>query len=64
MTRLGVELRTPGHKLLEHAELLSEAMTPYPLVRIVLSTRALRYGFSKCARRLPPELCGRVIGAT
>lgn len=55
-----------GHKLFEHAGLLEHVLLPYPDVKIVLSTAWVRvYGSaSKVARRLPPDLRARVIGAT
>lgn len=55
----------PEYKLFQHAELLQELLTPYPDVGVVLSTSWVRrYGYSKTAKRLPPALCQRVIGAT
>lgn len=55
----------PNYKLFQHAALLQELLTPYPDVQIVLSTSWVRrYGYSKTAKRLPPALRQRVIGAT
>ena len=55
----------PGHSLFEHAPLLEELLAPYSDIRIVLSTTWVRvYGFSRAAKRLPPGLRSRVIGAT
>lgn len=55
----------PEYRLFQHADLLAELLAPYPAVEIVLSTswvRRLRY--SHAAKRLPPSLKSRVIGAT
>jgi hypothetical protein len=55
-----------GHQVFEHAALLERCLEPYPSLRIVLSTnwvlvfRSVR----KVARRLPPALRDRVVGAT
>jgi hypothetical protein len=56
----------PGHALFEHAALLANCLEPYPALRIVLSTSWVRVFRSvrKVARRLPPELRRRVVGAT
>jgi hypothetical protein len=56
----------PGHQVFEHAALLERCLEPYPAVRIVLSTNwVLVFGsVRKVARRLPPGLRERVIGAT
>jgi len=54
-----------GHRLFENAELLVEALAPYPEVAIVLSTswvRVLSYSLAKAY--LPEALRSRVIGAT
>ena len=55
-----------GHALFEHAALLARCIEPYPELRIVLSTSWVRVFRSvrKVARRLPPELRRRVVGAT
>ncbi|WP_309251994.1 HAD domain-containing protein [Paraburkholderia unamae] len=55
-----------GHELFEHAELLVRCLEPYPALRIVLSTSWVRVfrSVQKVARRLPPDLRSRVIGAT
>jgi hypothetical protein len=56
----------PGHHLFENGDLLTSVLLPYPDVRIVLSTSwviALK-SMGKAARRLPPELRARVVGAT
>lgn len=55
----------PEYRLFQHTDLLAELLAPYPAVEIVLSTswvRRLRY--SHAAKRLPPSLKSRVIGAT
>lgn len=64
--RRGAYLVAPlEYKLFQHAELLQELLTPYPDVQIVLSTSWVRrYGYSKTAKRLPPALRQRVVGAT
>lgn len=55
----------PEFTLFQHAQLLVDALAPYPSVLIVLSTSwVLQYSFSEAARRLPPSLRERVIGAT
>ncbi|RDJ98531.1 HAD domain-containing protein [Paraburkholderia lacunae] len=56
----------PGHELFEHAELLERVLLPYPDVKIVLSTSWVRVykGVARVARKLPPELRARVVGAT
>jgi hypothetical protein len=56
----------PGHVVFEHAALLAHCLDPYPELRIVLSTSWVRVFRSvrKVARRLPPELRRRVVGAT
>lgn len=54
-----------GHRLFEHANLLEELLSPYPDVRIVLSTSwVVQYRFSGAAKRLPASLRERCIGAT
>lgn len=61
----GAYLPVPGHRLFEHAALLETLMEPYPKLRIVLSTTWARvYSCSGAAKRLPPRLRDRVIGAT
>lgn len=55
----------PGFVLFEHAELLEQLLAPYPSLCIVLSTAWVRtYGVHGSAKRLPPGLRSRVIGAT
>jgi len=55
-----------GHALFEHAPLLAGVLRPYPDIRIVLSTSWVRWYRSvhRVARKLPPELSTRVVGAT
>ena len=63
--RRGAYINTPGYALFEHTDLLEDALSPFPAVRIVLSTswvRVLRY--SRAVKRLSPALRERVIGAT
>ncbi|WP_233873589.1 HAD domain-containing protein [Paraburkholderia adhaesiva] len=65
--RTGPYVASPsGHALFEHAALLARCLEPYPELRIVLSTSWVRVfrSVSKVARRLPPELRRRVVGAT
>jgi len=66
--RIGPYLNVPEGKeyvLFQHAELLEQLLLPYPHVQIVLSTAwVLRYGQSKTAKFLRPNLRSRVIGAT
>ncbi len=64
--RKGAVLEAPPHYVLfQHVGLLEEFLAPYPDVRIVLSTSWARvYGCDRAARRLPPSLRSRVIGAT
>ncbi len=58
-------LASAGHRLFEHAGLLTDLLEPYPHISIVLSTSwARHYRFSKASRRLPIGLRERVIGAT
>ena len=61
----GPFLNAPGHSLFEHAALLEELLQPYPQLNIVLSTTWARvYSCYGAAKRLPPGLRNRVIGAT
>ncbi len=62
----GAYLYAPGrYSLFQHSELLERMLEPYPQVQIVLSTSWVRrYGMTKTAKRLPPSLQARVIGAT
>ena len=54
-----------GHRLFENAEILVEALTPYPEVAIVLSTSWVRVlSYSQAKAYLPEALRSRVIGAT
>lgn len=64
--KIGAYLSAPeGYVLFQHAELLEQLLSPYPQVKIVLSTSWVRrYGCSKAAKNLRPTLRARVIGAT
>jgi hypothetical protein len=64
--RRGAYLEAPErYVLFQYATLLEQMLEPYPAVRIVLSTSWVRrYGYSATAKRLPPALRSRVIGAT
>jgi hypothetical protein len=64
--RIGPYLQAPDHyKLFQHLELLETLLAPYPNVRIILSTSWVRrYGCSKAAKQLGPQLRQRVLGAT
>lgn len=54
-----------GHSLFEYAEVLVEALAPYPHVAIVLSTSWVRVlSYSQARAYLPEALRSRVIGAT
>lgn len=54
-----------GHHLFEYAEVLVEALAPYPHVAIVLSTSWVRVlSYSRARAYLPEALRSRVIGAT
>lgn len=54
-----------GHCLFEYAEVLVEALAPYPHVAIVLSTSWVRVlSYSQARAYLPEPLRSRVIGAT
>lgn len=53
------------YTLFQHSSLLEQMLEPYPHVQIVLSTSWVRrYGMATTAKRLPPSLQARVIGAT
>ena len=64
--RRGPYLDAPdGHTLFEHAPLLADILAPFPEIKIVLSTSWVRqYGCTGTAKKLPPDLRNRVIGAT
>lgn len=54
-----------GHRLFENAEVLVDALAPYPEVAIVLSTSWVRVlSYSQAKAYLPEALLSRVIGAT
>jgi hypothetical protein len=53
------------YSMFQHAVLLQTMLAPYPAIKIVLSTSWVRiYSCYKAAKRLPPGLRSRVIGAT
>lgn len=57
--------KTPGARLLQHAELLGEILSNHPDIRIVLSTSWIYWlGLEKTKAFLPEALQNRVIGAT
>lgn len=63
--RRGAYAGPPGFTLFEHATLLDELLAAHPEVGIVLSTSWTRiYGCYGAAKRLPPGLRDRVLGAT
>lgn len=65
LPKRGIFLKTPGRTLFEWMPLLEELITPYPNIRLVLSTSWVRvrsYDFARS--RLSPPLRSRVIGAT
>ena len=52
-------------KLFQHAELLEDLVKDFDELKIVLSTAWVkRYGFEKCARKLPQKLQKKCVGAT
>lgn len=54
-----------GHSLFEYAEVLIEALAPFPHTAIVLSTSWVRVlSYSQAKAYLPEALRSRVIGAT
>ena len=54
-----------GHYLFEYADVLVDALAPYPEVAIVLSTSWVRVlSYSQAKAYLPEALRSRVIGAT
>jgi hypothetical protein len=58
-------LDAQGHRLFENAQMLIDALEPYPNVRVVLSTSWVSFrGFGKTLKRLPLVLQQRVVGAT
>lgn len=58
-------LLADGSKLFEHAQLLVDALQPYPLLQIVLSTRWVPvFGFEESVARLPAGLRSKVVGST
>ncbi|WP_224007529.1 HAD domain-containing protein [Cupriavidus pinatubonensis] len=55
----------PGVALFEFAEILEQALRPYPQVKIVLSTDWVEVlGFERARDALPPGLRERVVGST
>ena len=64
--RRGPYLRAgPEFTLFQHAPLLEELLSPYPNVKVILSTSWVRrYGVTHTAKQLPPGLRARVIAAT
>lgn len=53
------------HALFENAQVLQDALAPYPQLAIVLSTSWVRVlGYSRAKAYLPEQLRQRVIGAT
>lgn len=63
--RKGPYLKAPGHSLFEHLPVLEALLSPYPQVKIVLSTTWVQtYRYNGTARKLGPNLRERVIGAT
>lgn len=64
-TRRTARMMETGHQLFEWAAILGDALQSYPHVRIVLSTTWVRVlGYDRSREYLPPELRGRVVGAT
>lgn len=53
----------PRYHLFQHVQLLEELLAPFPVVRIILSTKwVLRVGAVEAANRLPESLRARVVG--
>ncbi|MFM0008429.1 HAD domain-containing protein [Paraburkholderia dipogonis] len=65
-TRYGIRPTDPRAGLFQFARVLEELLSPYPQLRIVLSTSWVEIlGFTRARDRLPlPSLRDRVIGAT
>ena len=65
-TRHGIRLTDPRARLFQFAPVLEDLLSPYPRLRIVLSTSWVEIlGFTRARDRLPlPSLRDRVIGAT
>ena len=60
-----VERCCEGHKLFEHAQLLTDLLEPYPHIRIVLSTVwVFAFGFAKTRAPLPEKLQAKIKGST
>jgi hypothetical protein len=63
-TNKPLELRAPG-ELFMHANVLIDALDPYPQAKIILSTSWVRMlGYERTLKKMPPELAARVTGAT
>ncbi|MBV6322150.1 HAD domain-containing protein [Duganella violaceipulchra] len=63
--RDGIHIRMPGRTLFEWSHVLEQLLTPYPMVRIVLSTSWVRVkNFEFAKKQLPIGLQARVVGAT
>jgi hypothetical protein len=61
----GIYIRTPGCALFEWMHILDNLLTPYPKLKIVLSTSWVRSrSFEFAKKQLSPTLQARVIGAT
>lgn len=59
------QLRAPGHSLFESAAILERLLSPYPKVRVVLSTSWVRIlGLDVARAQLPAGLATRVVGST
>jgi Swiss Army Knife RNA repair-like protein len=58
-------LRAPGHTLFESMPVLEAAISPYPALKVVLSTTWVQtFGFEHARDRLSEAIRPRVIGAT
>lgn len=54
-----------SNKIFEHADILVEALAPYPDVKIILSSSWVRVrGYAKARAGLPEALKSRVVGGT
>jgi len=63
-TNKPLELRAPG-EIFMHANVLIDALDPYPQAKIILSTSWVRMlGYERTLKKMPAELAARVTGAT
>ena len=61
----GMVIKTPGRTFFEWMPILDDLLTPYPDLKIVLTTTWVReLGFNEAKHELSPSLQERVIGST